>query len=803
MVAITLANKRVVEYRIEVHMKNPLRKRLGRSLVGEFGKYLAIFLFMSFTIAFVSGFLIAASSMKQEYDEAFERYTIEDGHFVLDDEADQKLLSQMEEEEIQIYPDYYIEKKITWDDSKKDGGTLRLFRERHEVNQVCILDGRLPEQDNEIALDRVYMQNNSLKQKDIVWVGGKEYQICGIVALPDYSTMSQNNNDIMFDATKFGIAIVTDHQFAAMGSGDLFYSYAWKYNEKPEGEVAEKEQSDDLAEALSKAASSEGLEMEIFLPQYSNKAIQFAGEDMGSDQPMIICLLYILILIMAFVFAVTIQHTISKEAAVIGTLRASGYTKGEIMRHYLAAPLLVALLAAIVGNLLGYTWLVGVVADLYMGSYSVTTFYARFNANAFILTTVVPMILMACITSISIGRKLQMSPLQFLRHDLARNKREKAVKLPHFTFMTRFRIRIIIQNATGYGILFVGILFANLILMFGMIMKPLLDHYSEDALRYKPANYQYILQTAKELDEDVAEKYCVTSLKMQDSYYDEEEINIYGLIDNSQYFNLDLPEEGVLVTSDFAKKYRVAEGDIVNLRENYGKKIYAFRVEGVFPYPTCLGIFMTQEYYNQVFEEEIIQQMGVAGWFSKALNEVSGARGTAYFNGYFSNKELQGTYLQDEDIASVITDDDLVKLSRQMDKSMGNMFEMVKVFAILLFALLLYLLTKIILEKNAVSISMVKILGYQNREVAGLYLVASVWVVLFSAILSMLINTGLFQIILVVLLKGFGGWFNLEISTGLYVVMFVLMVLTYLIVAVAQFIKIRHIPTDEALKNME
>lgn len=108
-------------------MKNPLRKRIGRSLVGELGKYLAIFLFMSFTIAFVSGFQIAASSMKQEYDEAFDRYNIEDGHFALDGEAEQKLISQMEQEEIQIYPDYYIEKRITWDESKKDGGDCAAF----------------------------------------------------------------------------------------------------------------------------------------------------------------------------------------------------------------------------------------------------------------------------------------------------------------------------------------------------------------------------------------------------------------------------------------------------------------------------------------------------------------------------------------------------------------------------------------------------------------------------------------------------------------------------------------------------
>ena len=46
---------------------------------------------------------------------------------------------------------------------------------------------------------------------------------------------------------------------------------------------------------------------------------------MGGDRAMVITLLYIVIVIMAFVFGITISNTIRKEASVIGTLRASGY----------------------------------------------------------------------------------------------------------------------------------------------------------------------------------------------------------------------------------------------------------------------------------------------------------------------------------------------------------------------------------------------------------------------------------------------------------------------------------------------
>ena len=60
---------------------------------------------------------------------------------------------------------------------------------------------------------------------------------------------------------------------------------------------------------------------------------------------MMTVLLYIVIVIMAFVFGVTVSNTITKEANVIGTLRASGYTKGELIRHYMTMPLVVTLVA--------------------------------------------------------------------------------------------------------------------------------------------------------------------------------------------------------------------------------------------------------------------------------------------------------------------------------------------------------------------------------------------------------------------------------------------------------------------------
>ena len=754
-------------------MRNPLHKRLPREFFGQLGKYLAMFIFMTITIGFISGFLVAAGSMIQAYDESFEKYNIENGHFVLKQEADEELISTIEEEKVTIYSDYYVEEEIDYNADEENDGTLRIYGERKAINKVCLLEGTMPNGEKDIALDRMFAKNNKIEVGDDIYLAKQKYHVTGYIALPDYSALYEDNNDMMFDAERFGVAVVTEEAFQNFGKANLAYCYAWKYDQNPETEEKEKEAAEDLAELIAQHA-----EMENFLPEYLNKAIHFAGDDMGKDKPMMTVLLYILIIVLAFVFSVMINHTIVREANVIGTLRASGYTKKEIFVHYLTVPMMITFLSALFGNGLGYTIFKDIATDMYLGSYSLVSFETIWNAEAFIKTTVVPTMIMLIITSISLARKLAYSPLQFIRRDLTKDKRKKAVKLPKFKFFTRFRIRIILQNGSSYLTLFAGILFANLILLFGMMMVPLLENYKEDAIAYMPAEYQYILKMPVEVSSNQAEHYAITSLKMQDDYYDEEEISIYGLVEDSQYIHCKMPDTGVVITSDLAEKYKLEEGDVITLKEDYEQKFHAFEVAEIMEYPTSLAMFMPEDKFNLEFEKE-----------------------EGYFNAYFSNKELDE--LEEEVIATCITQEDLTKLSRQMDISMGDMFSMVNVFAVVLFAILMYILTKVILEKNTNAISMIKILGYENGEIGRLYLIASVWVVVISLVVSMVINTCLMKYVFIILMKGFGGWFHFVIASETYIKMFLMGIGTYLVVALVQLWKIGKIPMEEALKNVE
>lgn len=97
-------------------------------------------------------------------------------------------------------------------------------------------------------------------------------------------------------------------------------------------------------------------------------------------------------------------------------------------------------------------------------------------------------------------------------------------------------------------------------------------------------------------------------------------------------------------------------------------------------------------------------------------------------------------------------------MADQLDHSMGSYMAYFQYLCVLLSAVLIYLLTKLIMEKNENAISMVKILGYENREIARLYLLSTT-------------------------------------------IVFVL--IGYAIVTIFDFRRIRKIPMDKALKSAE
>ena len=771
-------------------MKSPLRKRIPRELKGKFGKYLVVFLLMVLTIGFVSGFLVADGSMLKAYDESFDKYNIENGNFRTAEKVYRSQWKDIEAAGVTLYENYYIEEDLD------NGSTMRFFKNREKVNKVCLMKGEMPSGQGEIAIDRMYADNNSLQVGDTLIRGKKSWKITGLVALSDYSALFQNNNDSMFDSVKFGVGIVTPEEFETLDQEKLQYNYAWIYNQQPKDEKEEKKVSEDLMEDIGNVVT-----LEAFVPRYLNQAIIFTGDDMGGDKAMVVMLLYIVIVIMAFVFGITISNTIRKEAGVIGTLRASGYTRRELIFHYMTLPVLVTLAGALIGNILGYTVFKGVCAGMYYGSYSLPTYVTVWNAEAFLLTTVVPIIIMILINYAVLRYRLQLSPLKFLRRDFSGKKQKRAVYLsPKIGIFSRFRLRVIFQNVSNYLVLFVGVIFANLLLFFGMLLPSALDHYQLEIQGNMLAKYQYMLSVPASVssgnkldgmlslleyymdtrtDNKDAEKFSAYSLNTMPGKYKSEEIVLYGVEPDSQYIHADLSGDGVYISSAYADKFRIKKGDIITLKEKYEKDEYSFKVDGIYDYTASLCVFMERDKLNEVFD-----------------------LGDDYFGGYFSDTEIKD--IDSKYIGSVIDLESLTKISRQLDVSMGDMMGMMYGFSVIIFLVVIYLLSKVIIEKNAQAISMTKILGYTDGEISRLYILSTSLVVVICLLLSLPIERQIMEVLFrEMMLSSISGWITMWVDPMIYVKMMAIGIATYAVVAVLEFRRIRHVPMDEALKNVE
>lgn len=785
---------------------NPLIKRIPKELIGDWKKYLIVFAFLVLTIGFVSGMYVANESMMKAADESVTKYEREDGHFEWSEKADSDLIKDVESGEqvdmsaitgkekedasdvpVIIYENFFRNEKEDNNNDGKNDGTVRVFAKTDNINLACVLDGRLPENENEIAVDRMHADNVDMKVGDTIRVGGEKFEVVGLIAYVNYSTLHEKTTDLMFDAIKFDVAMVTDEGFDRLGES-IHYAYAWKYKDAPADEKEEKALSDDFRKVLAAQTMLHGNELKDYVPSYGNPAINFATDDMGSDMSMGGVILDILIIIIAFIFGVTISNTISKESSTIGTLRASGYTRGELVRHYLSMPVIVTFLAAIVGNILGYTVFKNVVVGMYYNSYSLPTYETVWNPDAFVKTTVVPIILMFVVNLIVIVRMLRHTPLQFLRHDLKKSKRKKAIRLPHWKFMSRFRVRIMFQNISNYLILFVGICFIMVMLAMAVGMPDTLTYYQKHASNLMFTKYQYVLKTYQNADGSIvttdnedAEMFAMKSLVKRSDALDEE-ISTYGVVDDSRYIEISdlesLEKNEVYISNSYADKYGIVIGDTIKLEEKYTDDTYNFKVCGIYDKCQSIAVFMPIDQYREVFD----------------LDDDT-------FSGFFSDAKI--TDIDSDMIASTITKRDITKMCDQLDHSMGSYMQYFQVLCILLSMAMIYLLTKLIIEKNENAISMTKILGYENREIASLYLLSTTIVMLVIDVLTVAVGVWVMNFAWKEILMTYSGWFSFHMETISYVKMFAFVLIGYVIVMILDFQRIKKIPMDQALKNVE
>lgn len=747
-------------------MRNPLHKSLKKEFLRNRSRYISLSLVLILMIGVVTGFLSVAYSAKELLIKDQISSKVEDGQLALRDRMDVKTKTKLEALGLKVYEQFYTEQSVSRDTM------VRVYRKRFDINRATLHEGRMPNKQTEIALDRLFALKNGYNIRDTIRMSGKSMTITGLISVPDYTSLIQKNSDMMMDPIHFGIAIVTDTGFQTLSTDRIVYSYSYYLDDRELNDFQKQKRADDIQEICIR----EGAVLENLLTAQMNQAISFLPNDMGSDIPMVQTLLYIILMILAFIFVVISQTMIEEQASVIGTLLASGYTRRELLQHYMMLPTILIIISAGIGNLIGYTLFPNLFTDMYYSNYCLPPLSIQPVWEALLSTTVMPFIFMMLILYVLLKRRLRLSPLRFLRKDLRRHRQRRYIPLHGSSFFQRFRIRIILQNKGSYLVLFLGIIFASFLLMFALILTPSMEQYIRNLEADTRCDYQYLLKAPVQAD---GEKVTLTSLK---AYYVggdlDLDVTLYGLGPNSGYYTdmtLSSDPKSIVISSDFASKMSLQVGDAITLRNPYRDKAYSFTIQDIYPYNAGFSAYMPRNQLNQLLHED-----------------------HTYFNGYLSNQPLD---IEEAYVQSVVTRSDLVKINEQMTQAFSQLLPVLTSVSIAIYLVVLYILTRLVTDRNAISMSFLKVMGYTAKEIRSLYLHATTLVVLASLTAALpLCNIALRYLMKFAFMK-FTGNLSVYIPGYVYFLVFVTGGVAYLFIKALLTRRIEQMELGYALKE--
>ncbi len=756
-----------------------LRKRIWRGIRLHFARNLAMFLLLVLMISATSGFYVVSESTKIKNYELMKAGRVEDGQILSAFPLPSKNVEAIQALGVETEAEYYVDVKI------KKQKTLRIYKTRENINKPVITDGRLPIDNREVILNKIYAENNRIKIGEKIKVpenyfeGGEEnFTVVGYFAAPDYNAAFLKNTDFMMDNISFGIAMVNEGAFSQLSDSNIKYKISYRFEDRNLSE-AEREKLDKQIFKI----ANEYRTVENFIIKKNNNGINFMMNDMAGDRPMLTIMSSIMIVLIAFIFAVLASGTIREESEAIGTLLANGYRKKEIVAFYLATPIIITLAAAVVGNVLGYTVYITPYKNMYYKSFGLPNFEPVFSAQAFLITTILPFIIMLVINFVNLSRKLRFKPLDFLRRNLINYKRKNNIELKYGSFSGRFRTRIFLRNKGDYAVMVIGVFITTLLMFYGSALTPTIDAFEERAKHGSEAEYQYVLKGPAPLTDadEKAERFTFGAAEVYvDMRSEYEELSVFGLQDDAEYFpGIKLPEKPgeIVVSENVAKKTLLDVGDTIKIKDKVSNKVHKYKICGTYDYPALMSAFTKQEYLNKDFKF-----------------------GEGYFNGYFSDEKLN---VDEKMVAMIIDKYTMMRAGEQIKAVMADMVNMITIVSAIFFFVVVFMLSKIFMDKNSLSIAYLKIFGYNSGEIRRVYLRANTITLIVSLLVGIPLQIKLLKWLTYLAFLKFSGYFELKITVKTVVMVLILVFAIYSVVTMIQMRRISRMSFAQALKNRE
>lgn len=219
-------------------MDKILRKRLLRDFRTNFGRYLALLLLIVMGVYLVVSIVGSAEMIIQGTENRKSVNMVEDGQFTVFVPLSDEDMSELTADGTQIEPMFSLDLKTD------DSATLRMFRNRENIDLVQLDNGELADKKGEAVIEKGYASAHDIHVGDTVRAGGTDFTVTGIGSVPDYDMCVANFSDTAVERSSFGLIFTTAEQYDELkahgGLNAEEYTYAYRLGNMTNNELKDK-----------------------------------------------------------------------------------------------------------------------------------------------------------------------------------------------------------------------------------------------------------------------------------------------------------------------------------------------------------------------------------------------------------------------------------------------------------------------------------------------------------------------------------------------------------------------------------
>ncbi len=651
-----------------------LNKRYFRSIKHNLSFYVSstVLTIMSLFLFFMMN--IAGEAIWDFGDKFFETQNVEDANFTTYLPISDDDIKELEKEyNVNLEAQYYS-------NIETDGVTARVFKKTSEIDLYSITEGEDIKENNDIIISEGYAVYNKVSIGDKIEIGNEEYKVTGFFQRPDYLYMLQNENDSYKNVTTFFLAYVTDEEFESIGSENCLYLVC--YNEDNQNEFRKE--------------VNEKYHMRTYISAKENMRI-----DMVKMQAeMFIVMSYIILLVMPLIVVVlvsiVIKRKVKSEQKLIGTLTALGYKKGRLMLHYAGFAMIPGVFGGVLAAILTIIF-AQPFGEVGLMDYEPMRIECHLEPLAAILGIIIPTVMYILSAMNEVNKLLKKDTVLLLNGNSEQGKKgsKKLLVKKKISFRLKYAFRSLIGSPSRTFVVFLGIFLGSYIALLGYSMLDTMDNTKKNMVDEMGSfEYQYVLNELTEGKEYGGEPVIMSAIENEEG----EQFSIIGTTDSNPYLELkDIQgkdinlEDGYYITNVMAMIQGIEEGDKMTICNPLTLEEYEITVDGIINNDMQSAIFTGKENAAKI--------LGI----DKKLSNV-----------IMSDKELD---IPDSKVVQTIKKSD----SKEQFQNMSNQMNVMVYFLIGIGAIIcvasIYVAVNMLVTENRANISMLKVLGYKDKQI--------------------------------------------------------------------------------------